>query len=220
MEADDVFSQLSDKISSLTDRVSDLGSKLDSLQSNSGDSKLSDLKSAVDKAQSDIQQINDTLNAMKSNVDSVKQASTQQTQPLLDQMKRIEDANAAADKKYQDQQGLIGKLSAQAEDAAKMIVNFPDTAKTIANNAVEAGKKEILNIWESSKSDLLNLAASSVGKAVKDEVAAVKTDLKDEIVAYVTDQEKITAEDRKAADAADQEEKIRTIVRSVLAEKP
>ena len=96
----------------------------------------------------------------------------------------------------------------------------PSRFATIANNAVETSKKEILNIWESSKSDLLTLAASSVSKSVKDEVAAVKTDLKDEIVASVTDQEKVTAADRKAAEAADQEEKIRQIVKSVLAEKP
>lgn len=119
-----------DKISTLDDKISGLRGQIDSLLSSSNDRK-----SAIIKAQSDIDQINSALNDSKSGVNSVKQGGTQHTQGLVDQMKKIEEANAASEKKWQEQQGLIGKLTSQAEAAGKMLANIETTTKNIVTKA-------------------------------------------------------------------------------------
>ena len=55
-----------------------------------------------------------------------------------------------------------------------MLINFPDTAKAIANKAWEDGKKEILNIWESSKNDILNSVSSISTGLIKEAKTGIK----------------------------------------------
>ncbi len=230
MEADEVYSQLSDKISGIGDKLSEYQGTIDSLQSS-----IRDQKSAVDKAQSDIDRINSALNDLKSGSGSSNQDNSQQTQGLFDQMKKIEEANAASQKKWEDQQGLIGKLAAQADDAAKMIVNFPDTAKAIANKAWDDGKKEILNawesskkdildIWENSKKDILNSVSGITTPLIKEQLANVKTEIKDDLKSLIFDDVKEVQADAKSSQPAplsDEEltSKIRTVIKLVADEK-
>ena len=172
---------------------------------------MGDQKSAVSKA--DIDQINSALNDLKSGVNSAKQ---QQSQGLVDQMKRIEDANAASEKKWQDQQGLIGKLATQAEDATKMLGNMDNTMKDIASRAWQDGKKEILNIWESSKQDILNSVSSVTTGWIKDEKKAISDEIKSDLLAQIG-----LEADKKKEPLTDAEldAKIRTIVKEIVAEK-
>ena len=217
MEADEVYSELGDKISGLTDKLSEFQSTIDSLQSS-----IRDQKTAIDKTQSDIDQINNTLNAMKSDAGNSKQDSAKQTQSLFDLQKKIEDANAAAEKKWADQQGVIYKLSAQAEDAAKMLVNFPDTAKAIANKAWEDGKKEILGTWESSKADIMNSLSSVTTGLIKDAKTGIKNEIKDELKSLILDDVKDVETDAKSGAPMTDDEletKVRGILTKVAAEK-
>lgn len=219
MEADEVYSELGDKISALGDKLGEFQGTIDSLQSS-----ITEQKSALDKMQSDIEQINGALNDLKSGASSAKDDNSQQTLGLDDLRKKIEDANAAAEKRYADQQGLIGKLAAQAEDAAKMLVNFPDTAKAIANKAWEDGKKEILSTWEDSKKDILNSVSNITTGLIKDAKSGIKDEIKDELKSLILDDVKDVEADAKSSQPAplsdaDLEEKIRTIVKEVAAEK-
>ena len=233
MEADEVYSELNEKLSGIGDKLSEFQGTIDSLQSS-----ISEQKSLLDKTRSDIDQINSALNSMKSDVSSAKQDNSQQT-GLFDLQKKIEDANAAAEKRYADQQGLIYKLSAQAEDAAKMLVNFPDTAKAIANKAWEDGKKEILNgwedskkqllgAWEDSKKDILNSVSSLTTPLIKDAINdarnSIKSEIKDELKSLILDDVKDVQTEAKSDQPAplsdsDLEAKIRTIASQVAAEK-
>jgi septal ring factor EnvC (AmiA/AmiB activator) len=142
-----VYSVFGEKISGITDKLSEFPGTIDSLQSS-----ISDQKSALEKMQSSIDQINSALNDFEGQASGSKDDDSQQKQGLDDLRKSIEAANAAAEKKSANQQGLIGKLAAQADDAAKTLINFPDTTKAIANKAWEDGKKEILSTWETSES--------------------------------------------------------------------
>ena len=175
MEADEVYSRLSDRIASLESKVGDNASRFDALRSDLSDLKSSvidmkssssgDLRGAMDKLTADIQRINDTLATTRSGVDEAKQAAVQKAKEVEDKgrvdleaiRKKIEDDNDAAERKYQEQMGLFGKLGKQAEDAANMIGNFPDTFGKMATKAVDDGKKEILNQWEQSKKDILSV---------------------------------------------------------------
>lgn len=215
MEADEVYSALNDKISGIQDKLSEFQGTIDSLQSS-----IRDQKTATDKAQADIDQINSALNDLKSGAGGSKQDNTQQTQSIFDLQKKIEDANAISEKKWQEQQGLIGKLAAQAEDAAKTLVTFPDTAKAIANKAWEDGKKEILNTWEDSKKDILNSLSTITTGLIKDAKTGIKDEIKDELKSLILDDVKDVQTDAKAGQPApltDEEltEKIKTIVKQV-----
>ena len=219
MEADEVYSELGGKISDIGDKLSEFQGTIDSLQSS-----FTELKSALDKAQSDIGQINSALNDIKSGVSGSKDQDARQTQGLDDIRKQIEAANAAAEKKWADQQGLIGKLAAQADDAAKMLVNFPDTAKAIAAKAWEDGKKEILNTWEDSKKDILNSISGITTGLIKDAKSGIKDEIKDELKSIIFDDVKDVQADAKSSQPPpltdeELEAKIKTILAQVSAEK-
>lgn len=218
MEADEVYSTLNDKISDLQSKLDDNSSRFDALRSDLGDLKSAvvdmrsslsnsgtgDLKSAVDRMQSDIQRLTDALGTTKSGIDTLQQANQkvlsdeeQYRQKFDAAYKQIDDANkkaadaaAAADRKLQDQQGLIGKLGSQAEDAAKTLTNLPDTVAGMARKAVDDGKKEILGIWESTKSDILGSISSLTTPLIKDAITTVKTEIKDEMKSVIYDQVK------------------------------
>jgi chromosome segregation ATPase len=211
MEADEVFSDLSPKISDLSDKCNALQGTIDSLQSS-----LQEQKGTSDKIQDDIQQIKTAVSDLKAGGSTPSEQNSQQTQGVFDRLKSIEDANAAAQKKYEEQQGLITKLSAQADDAAKTIMNFPDTAKAIANKAWEDGKKEILNIWEDSKKQLMNSLSDLTTKAIKD----AKQEITDGLQSLVLDDVK-SVEDQKPPALTDAalEQKIREVMQKVSAEK-
>ena len=213
MEADEVYSQLNDKISELKDKIGEFQGTIDYLNST-----LTQQKSAIDKTQSDIDRINSALNDLKSGASNSKPDNSQQG--LDDLRKKIEDANAAAEKRYQDQQGLLGKLAAQADDAAKTLINFPDTAKAIATKAWEDGKKEILGIWESSKNDILNSLSSVTTGLIKEAKTSIKDEIKDELKSLIFDDVK-EVETAKPAPLTEQEleVKIKTIVQEALAAK-
>ena len=211
MEVDECYSELSDKISNLDSKIEDLGGKIDSLQSSSGGSDVSDLKSALEKAQSDIQQLTDAVNALKAAAEGDKSSGEQKSEGLFDRLKAIEAANAASDQRARDQAGLIGKLATQAEDAGKMIANFGDTTNAIVKKAWDDGKKEILNVWEDSKKDIMNSISNITTGLIKD----AKADLK----SLVFDDVKSVEADAKSGkpDLSDEaiEEKIRKILKEV-----
>lgn len=219
MEADEVYSELGDKISALSDKLGEFQGTIDSLQSS-----ISDQKTALEKIQSDMEQVNSAVNELKSGASGAKDDNTQQTQGLDDLRKKIEDANAAAEKRWADQQGMIGKLAAQAEDAAKMLVNFPDTAKAIASKAWEDGKKEILSTWEDSKKDIMNSISSITTGLIKDAKSGIKDELKDELKSLIFDDVKDYETDQKSSQPqplsdADLEAKVRSIVKDMQADK-
>jgi archaellum component FlaC len=218
MEADEVYSELSGKISELGDKLSEFQGTIDSLQSS-----ISEQKGALEKIQADIEQIKSALNDIKSGASS-KQDTSQQAQGLDDLRKKIEEANAAAEKKWNDQQGLIGKLAAQADDAAKTLINFPDTAKAIANKAWEDGKKEILNTWESSKNDIMNSLSTVTTGLIKEAKTGIKDEIKDELKSLILDDVKDVETEAKSSQPAplsdeELEAKIKTIVKQVAADK-
>lgn len=199
MEADEVYSELNDKLTAVNDKCSEFQGTIDSLNST-----LNELKSSNEKNRSDLDSLNDALNAIKSGAGSAKDQDAQQSRGLLDVTKRIEEANAAAEKRYQEQQGLIGKLAAQADDAAKMIVNFPDTAKASANQAWQDGKKEILGIWDDAKKEILGSLSGITTDLIKD----AKSALKDEILGNFTD----TLKDFKTAVKSEIEDGVKSLV--------
>lgn len=102
-----------------------------------------------------------------------------------------------AEKKAEEQSGLLGKLANQVEDATKTIVDFPETAKTIATKAWQDGKKEILNVWEDSKKQLVNSLSDYTTKAIKDAKTELYNDIKDEMLAMVAEAVKKAEEDQK-----------------------
>jgi chromosome segregation ATPase len=219
MEADEVYSELGEKISGITDKLSEFQGTIDSLQST-----ISDQKSALEKMQSSIDQINSALNDLKSGAGGSKDNDSQQKQGLDDLRKSIEAANAASEKKFADQQGLLGKLAAQADDAAKTLINFPDTAKAIANKAWEDGKKEILSTWETGKADIMNSLSSITTGLIKEAKTGIKDEIKDELKSLILDdvtQARTDAASTKPAPLTDEEleAKITTIVKQVAAEK-
>jgi uncharacterized coiled-coil protein SlyX len=238
MEADEVYSELNDKISDLKDKISEFQGTIDSLNST-----LNEMKSASEKDRSDIDKLNDMVNEIKSAASGSKDQDSQQSQGLFDLTKKIEEANAAAEKRYQDQQGLIGKLAAQADDAAKMIVNFPDTAKAVANQAWQDGKKEILGIWDNAKKEILGSVSGLTTDLIKDAMSAlkpeilsefsdtlkdfrtaVKTEIEDGVKSLVQDEVKQAETDAQANQPAplsdtDLEAKITTIVQQQMAAK-
>ena len=220
MEPDEVYANLSDKISALDGKLGDFAGRLDSLQSNSNESRFNDLKSAVDKAQADIQQINDALNAMKSGVDTLKQVNTQQTQSLDEQRKRIEDANAASEKKWADQQGLVGKLAAQAEEAGKMLANIGDTTNSIVKKAWDDGKREILNTWEDSKKDILNSLSSVTTGLIKDAKDGIKSEIQDELKSLILDDVKSIDADAKSSQPDLSDEALEARIRKIMKQVP
>ncbi len=199
------------------------------------------MKSANDETKSNLEKLSDALNDLKSGSNGAKNQDSQQSQGLLDLTKKIEDANAAAEKRYQDQQGMLGKLAAQADDATKMMVNFPDTAKAIANQAWQDGKKEILGVWDDTKKQILGSVSSlttdlikDAKTALRDEIlgtftqtlsdfkTAVKTDIEDGVKSLVTDDVKKADDDNKASQPAplsdsDLEAKITAIVQQQIA---
>lgn len=178
MEADEVYSDLNDKISELKDKLSEFQGTIDYLNST-----LNEQKSDSEKTRSDIDRLNDAINEIKAGASGAKEQDSQQSQGLLDITRKIEEANAASEKRYQEQQGLIGKLASQADDAVKMMVNFPDTAKAIANQAWQDGKKEILGIWDDAKKQILGSVSSLTTDLIKD----AKSALKEEILGSFTD---------------------------------
>jgi uncharacterized coiled-coil DUF342 family protein len=238
MEADEVYSELNDKISDLKDKNSEFQGTIDSLNST-----LNDLKSSAEKTRSDLDSLNDAVSELKSRASGASTQDSQQSQGLLDITRKIEEANAAAEKRYQDQQGLIGKLAAQAEDAAKMAYNFPDTAKAIANQAWQDGKKEILGIWDDAKKDILGSISGittdlikdaksalkdellgNLTDALKDLKGAIKSEIEDGVKSLVLDDVKQAEADAKASQPtplsdADLEAKIATIVQQQIAAK-
>ena len=221
MEVDECYSDLSGKISDLSGKVDDLGGKIDSLQSASGGSDVSDLKSALAKAQSDIQQLSDTVTALKAAADGAKSTGDQQSQGVFDRLKAIEAANAASQKAAQDQAGLLGKLAAQADEAGKMIANFGDTTNAIVQKAWNDGKAEILNTWESSKKDIMNSISSITTGLIKDAKDGIKSEIQDGLKSMVLDDVKSAEADAKSSqpDLSDAaiEEKIRKILKEVQA---
>jgi uncharacterized coiled-coil protein SlyX len=236
MEADEVYSELNDKLSELKDKLSEFQGTIDSLNST-----LTDLKSATDKNRSDLDRLNDAVSQLGSSASGSKDQDSQQSQGLLDLTKKIEEANAASEKRYQEQQGLVGKLAAQADDAAKMIVNFPDTAKAIANQAWQDGKKEILGVWDNTKKEILGSVSSLTTDLIKDAKSAlkeeivgnfdetlkdfktsVKTDIEDGVKSLVTDEVTKAQADAQAAQPAplsdaDLDAKITAIVQQQIA---
>lgn len=217
MEADEVFSNLSDKISTLDGKVGDFSGRIESLQSS-----LADLKGAADKTQADIDQIKEALNGLKSGGDAIKQTATQ-TVSLMDQMKRIEDANAASEKKYQEQQGLLGKLAAQADDAAKTFMNIGDTTNAAIKKAWDDGKKEILNTWDNSKKEILDSISTKTTQLIKDAKDGIKNEIKDDLKGLVFDDVKSVEADAKAAQPApltddEFEAKVRAIMKRASTE--
>ncbi|HET7489800.1 MAG TPA: hypothetical protein VFJ85_17870 [Acidimicrobiales bacterium] len=178
MEADEVYSELNDKIGDVQSKVDELQSTIGSLQSS-----IADQKSAID-------QINSVIK-------DLKPPDNKPVDDLVTRLKAIEEANAAAEKRAQEQAGLVGKLAAQVDDAAKTIGNFPETAKAIATKAWEDGKKEILNIWEDSKKQLMSSLSDYTTKAIKDAKKEVYEDVKNELWEMVlADVKKIEEEEK------------------------
>jgi chromosome segregation ATPase len=263
MEADEVYSTLSDKLSDLQSKLDDNSSRFDALRSDlsdlksavvdmksgSGGSDISDLKSGLDRVQSDIAKINDALASMKSGVDTLQQATGSSSQSAADQFKanydaalkqiqdtnkRIDDANAAADKKMQDQAGLIGKLGQQAEDAGKMLTNLPDTIGSIAQRAVDDGKKQVLSAWEDSKKEILGVWSSTKDSImgslssvttplIKEAIDNFRSEIKDELKNMIADQILQAADDAKHSTPVltddELDEKIEKIVKLMEANK-
>ena len=215
MEPDEVFSNLSEKLSALDDKISGVRDRLDSIQSSFGDQK-----SAVGKVQSDIDQINATLNDLKSGANTGKQDNSQQIQSLADKYKQIQDMNIAMSKQVTEEQGLVGKLAAQAEDAGKMLANMGDTTNAIVKKAWDDGKKEILSTWEDSKKDILNSVSSLTTGWIKDAQSRIKDEIKDELKSLILDDVKSAQADAKssepaAIDDAALEAKIRKVMKQV-----
>ena len=173
MEADEVFSQLSDKISGTQDKLSEFQGTIDFLQSS-----IRDQKSASDKTQSDIDRINSALNDLKSGA-GTKQDNSQQDQALADLRKKIDDAVAADLKQQMDMQGTLSKLSAKLDDAAAAILKFPDVVG-IVGKAVDDGKKEILNSVSNITTGLIKDAEKSIKESIESGLKSlVSDDVKD-----------------------------------------
>ncbi len=101
-----------------------------------------------------------------------------------------------------------------------MLVNFPDTAKAIANTAWENGKKEILNTWESSKQEILNSISGITTKLIKDTKTEIKDEIKGELKSLILDDVKdveASAKNSQQQPLSDEEleAKIREIVKQV-----
>ncbi len=227
MEADEVYSELGEKISSLQEKDSEFQGTIDSLQSS-----LTELKSAVDKAQESIQQINDKLSEVKSGATDNKEDSSRKTDTLVDQVKAIEAANAESERKAREQMGIVGKLATQAEAATQTLMNIPDTMKGIVGKAVTDGKAEILNIYENGNKALMNSLSEYTTKAIKDMKEGMWTEFK----SYLTDtdyskpkpvmQDDLDAKVREIISKVDGEkssddleEKVRAILKKVESEK-
>lgn len=239
MEADEVYSNLSDKISSLQSKLDDNSSRFDAVRSDlsdlksyvssnsGGSSKIDSLASALDSLKSDVASLKDALNDLKSAGEGAKQSSQQ---GLLDQMKRIEEANAASERKFQEQQGLIGKLGQQAEEAGKMLVNFPETATAIAKKAMDDGKREILNVWEGSKKEILdiwdngkkeilNSVSSITTPIIKEYATSLKEEIKGDLKSMIFDEVKTAQEDKDSKAKPLDEDEIAKIVKRILKEE-
>ncbi len=52
--------------------------------------------------------------------------------------------------------GSLEKLAAQADDAAKTLINFSIRPRPLQQGLGSFGKKEILSTWETSKVDIMN----------------------------------------------------------------
>ncbi|HEY4357574.1 MAG TPA: hypothetical protein VGN16_17615 [Acidobacteriaceae bacterium] len=225
MEADEVYSELGDKISSLQDKVSEFQGTIDYLKS-----AQDDLKSTLDKTQEAIQQLNDLIAELKSK--SGESPDTSKTDGLFDQVKAIEAANAESDRKAMEQAGILGKLAQQADAATQTLVNFPDTMKGIVGKAVSDGKAEILNIYDNGQKALMNSLSDYTTKAIKDAKDAMWTDFKswisdtdlskpkpvleDDLEAKVRD---IVAKVKSEASSDDFEQKVRDVITKVQSEK-
>jgi hypothetical protein len=97
------------------------------------------------------------------------------------------------------------------------LINFPDTAKAIANKAWEDGKKEILSTWETSKADIMTGLIKEAKTGIKDEI---KDELKSLILDDVTQAQTDAASTQpKPLTDEELEAKITTIVNKVAAEK-
>lgn len=224
MEADEVYSELGDKISSLQDKVSEFQGTIDYLKS-----AQDDLKSTLDKTQEAIQQLNDLMAELKS---SSGDKDTSKVDGLFDQVKAIEAANAESDRKALEQAGMLGKLAQQADAATQTLVNFPDTMKGIVGKAVSDGKAEILNIYDNGQKALMNSLSDYTTKAIKDAKDAMWTDFKswisdtdlskpkpvleDDLEAKVRD---IIAKVKSEASSDEFEQKVRDVIAKVQAEK-
>ena len=207
MEADEVYSELGDKISSLQDKNSEFQGTIDSLKSSQDD-----LKSTLDKTQEAIQQINDSLAGLKSGSGGGGDGSGK-VDALVDEVKAIEAANAESQRKALEQAGMLGKLAQQADAATQTLMNFPDTMKGIVGKAVSDGKAEILNIYDNGNKALMNSLSDYTTKAIKDAKDAMWTDFKSWISDTDLTKPKPVLQD-------DLDAKVREIIAKVDSERP
>jgi hypothetical protein len=175
MEADEVYSQLSDKISDLTSKDSEFQGTIDYLQSS-----ITDLKNAVDSMKTD-------MDFVKSYVQN-RQADSQAAGDAADLKAKYNDiinANlklasdaAAAQKAADANAGLLTKLGSQMDDAYKTFTST-DTLKTIVTTAVDNSKKEILGVWDNAKKEITNSLSDYVTGKIKEAKADFLSGAKD-----------------------------------------
>lgn len=218
MEADQVYSELGGKISQIEDDVEELQSASEGVRSS-----VTETKTGLDTVRSEIQVINTALKDLKPNGNGAKDP---QVQGLFDQVKAIEAANAASEKRALEQQGMLGKMATDVESAAKAIGNWPDTAKGMVTKAWDDGKKEILGVWDESKKEIVNSLTNYTTKSIKeskDEIKkAIKEDIKAEVKSWVFDDVKSIEEDKKNPPPltdAELEEKIREVLKKISKEE-
>src|ERR1700759_24378 len=109
MEADEVYSELGDKISTLQDKVSEFQGTIDYLKESQDE-----LKSTLDKSQEAIQQVNDLMAEVKSSGGPASDARSSKVQALTGRSPAAESASSGCVKKTVDQDGVLDKLYKQA----------------------------------------------------------------------------------------------------------
>lgn len=164
MEADEVYSELGDKISTLQDKVSEFQGTIDYLKESQDE-----LKSTLDKSQEAIQQVNDLMAEVKSSGGAASDDSSSKIQALTDRIAAAETAIAGCVKKASDQDGFFDKLAKQGDDATKMMMNMGDTMKGMVSKAVTDAKGEILNIFTDGQKALMNTISDQTTKWIKDQ---------------------------------------------------
>lgn len=216
MEADEVFSQLSDKISEINDKLSEFQGTIDVLHND-----ITEVKTGLEKLQAAAEQQAAEASAA---------ADKQRLDDLVAQIAKQNADIAAAQKKADDSAGLLTRLGAQMDDFTKTVTNFPDTVKQIGQKAWDDGKKELLNQWEQSKKDILSIydngkkelmdsLSAQTTKAIKDSADSLRSEISSTVKGWFSDEDQAKASAPKPVTEDVLEDKVREIVGKMQTEK-
>lgn len=216
MEADEVYSELGDKISAINDKLSEFQGTIDVLHND-----ITEIKNGLDKLQAA---------ADKQASEAGDAADKQRLDDLIAQIARQNADIAAAQKKADDSAGLLSKLGSQMDDMTKTVTNFPDTVRQIGQKAWDDGKKELSNQWEQSKKDILNVydngkkelmdsLSAQTTKAIKDSADGLRSEISTTVKGWFSDEDQAKASAPKPVTEDVLEDKVRDIIGKVQSEK-